>query len=175
MLLTFFPGTSGRRWFFGWWGRLSSSTARKARQKMAREEAIDERKRNLLSSLMHIAELEDQELREFDTVDLRRQPPWAIRGWRGKGERRSVSGFMFCHPITGRMQRVCLQLIIWWLDYIENPEPNCPFWNKMFWQRFRLPYLSYPQILEWVSGNDCDGLFNRWWTEADGFNGRKKH
>jgi hypothetical protein len=42
---------------------------------MAREEAVDERKRNLLSSLMHIAELEDQELREFDTVDLRRQPP----------------------------------------------------------------------------------------------------
>jgi hypothetical protein len=73
------------------------------------------------------------------------------------------------------MQRVCLQLIIWWLDYIENPEPNCPSWNKMFWQRFRWPYLSYPQILEWVSGNGCDGLFNRWWTEADGFTGRKNN
>ena len=39
---------------------------------MARQEAADERKRNLLSTLMYYVELEDdQEQREFDSLDLR--------------------------------------------------------------------------------------------------------
>jgi hypothetical protein len=38
-----------------------------------------------------------------------------------------------------------------------------------------LPYDSYLQILEWVSGDDCDGLFDRWQTEADGFTGRRNN
>jgi hypothetical protein len=39
---------------------------------MDRQEAENERKRNLLVSMMNIVELEDQEQREFDAVDLRR-------------------------------------------------------------------------------------------------------
>ena len=38
-----------------------------------------------------------------------------------------------------------------------------------------MPYLSYPQILEWVSGNECDTLFDRWQTEADAFVGRQNN
>ena len=62
----------------------------------------------------------------------------------------------------------------WWLDYIENPEPDCPSWNKGFRQRFRLPYWLFVEILEWVSGYGCGGLFDRWRTEADGYTGQKK-
>ena len=39
---------------------------------LARQEAADERKRNLLSKLMNFVELEDQEQREFDSLDLQR-------------------------------------------------------------------------------------------------------
>ena len=39
---------------------------------MARQEAVDERKRKLLSTLMYFVELEDQEQRDFDSLDLRR-------------------------------------------------------------------------------------------------------
>ena len=39
---------------------------------VARQEAADERKRNLLSTLMNFVELEDEEQREFDSLDLQR-------------------------------------------------------------------------------------------------------
>ena len=31
------------------------------------------------------------------------------------------------------------------------------------------------QILEWVTGDNCDGLFDRWRMEADGYTGRKNN
>jgi hypothetical protein len=104
-------------------------------RKMAREEAADERKRNILLSLMHIAELEEQEQREFDAVDLKRHRE-EFRGRRKK--RRKATRQRYCDPITGRMRRVCPQLSNWWLDYIENPEPSCHSWNNFGmgeWQR----------------------------------------
>ena len=140
---------------------------------MAHQEAADERKRNLLASLMSIVELEDQEQREFDAVDLRRHRE-RFRGLRRK-KRRKGKRQWYCDPITGKMRRVCPKLSSWWLDYIQNPEPSCPSRNKVFRQRFRLPYLSYLQILEWVSGDDCDGMFDRWRTDADGFTGRRNN
>ena len=76
-------------------------------------------------------------------------------------------------PNTEKMRRVLAhKLSSWWLDYVENPEPDDPDWNKLFRQRFRLPYLSYLELLEMVSGDGCDGLFDRWRTEADGCIGR---
>ena len=44
----------------------------KLQEYMDRQEAENERKRNLLVSMMNIVELEDQEQREADAVDLRR-------------------------------------------------------------------------------------------------------
>ena len=73
------------------------------------------------------------------------------------------------------MKRVTPKLSSWWLDYIENLEPDCPTWNNIFRQRFRLPCESYLQILEWMTGDDCDELFDRWRTEADGYTGRKNN
>jgi hypothetical protein len=57
-----------------------------------RQEAADERKRNVLVSLMNIVELEDQEQREFDAVDLTRHHQRFRGHQRKKGERGSVSG-----------------------------------------------------------------------------------
>ena len=70
----------------------------KLEEYVARQEAADERKRNLLSTLMNIVELEDQEQREFDAVDLRRHRE-IFRGLhRKKGERGSVSVFVTQPP-----------------------------------------------------------------------------
>jgi hypothetical protein len=96
----------------------------------ARQEAANERKRNVLVSVMNIVELEDQEQRELDTVDLRRHRERFCGHQREK--RRKGKRQWYCDPITGRMRRVCLQLSSWWLDYIQNAEPNCPSWNKVF-------------------------------------------
>jgi hypothetical protein len=60
----------------------------------ARQEVADERKRkrNVLVSLMNIVELEDQERRELDAVDLTRHHERFRGHQRKKGERGSVSG-----------------------------------------------------------------------------------
>ena len=139
---------------------------------MACQEAEEKRKRNLLLCLMQSVELEAQEQREANAEDLRchREQFFAQRKKRRKFKRQ-----WYCDPVTGKMRRVTPKLSGWWLDYIENPEPDCPSWNKVFRQRFRLPYSSYLEILEWVSGDGCDGLFDRWRTEADGYTGRKNN
>ena len=73
------------------------------------------------------------------------------------------------------LRRVTPKLSGWWLDYIENPELDCPIWNKVFQQRLELPYLTHCEVLEWMSGNRCDGLFDRWRTDADGLTGQKSN
>ncbi|KAI2499538.1 Plant transposon protein [Fragilaria crotonensis] len=145
----------------------------KLEEYMAQQAAADERKRNVLLTMMGMVELEDEEQKEFDAIDLRRHRE-RFRGRRKK--RRKMKRQWYCDPTTGKMSRVCPQMSSWWIDYVENPEPDCPFWNKVFRQRFRLPYVSYIQVLEWVCGDDCDGLFDRWRTEADhGFTGRQNN
>ena len=59
---------------------------------MDRQEAENERKRNLLVSMMYIVELEDQEQREADAVDLRRHHEQFCGQQSKKGERESDSG-----------------------------------------------------------------------------------
>ena len=60
---------------------------------MARQEAADERKRNL-------SQLEDQEQQEFDSLDLRRHREQFRGLQRKKGERGSVSG-IFTRSLEG--------------------------------------------------------------------------
>ena len=92
------------------------------------------RKRNLLLSLMQIVEQEVVEEAEADAVafhSFREQFRFRHRKKRRKAKRQ-----WYCDPITGKMRRVCPHLSSWWLDYVQNPEPDCPTWNKVFRQRF---------------------------------------
>ena len=138
---------------------------------MARQEAEEERKRKFLLLLMTVVEQEAQEQRAHDAKDRLRRHRQQFLEKRTK-KRRKMKKQWYCDPITGKMRRVTPKLSSWWLDYIENPEPDCPAWNKVFRQRFRLPYLSYLDLLELVSGDGNDELFDRWRTEADGCIGR---
>ncbi len=78
---------------------------------------------------MSIVELEDEEQKEFDAIDLSRHRE-RFRGRRKK--RQKMKRQWYCDPTTGKMSRVCAQMSSWWIDYVENPEPDCPFWNKVF-------------------------------------------
>ena len=101
---------------------------------MVQQKAEDERKRNLLLSLMHTVELEAQEQREDDAEDHRRHRERFVCR---RKKRRKFKRQWYRDPVTGKMRRVTPKLSGWWLDYIENPEPDCPSWNKVFRQRFR--------------------------------------
>ena len=50
----------------------------------------------------------------------------------------------------------------WWEDYIEDPQPNNQHWAKEFRQNFRLTYASYVMILDMISSDKSEGLFDRW-------------
>ena len=104
---------------------------------IAHQEAAYERKRNLLLSLMQIVEDEEMDLTEADAAAFCRSKDQFRR--RQSKKRRKAKRQWYCDPNTGKMRRVCPKLSSWWLDYIENPEPDCPSWNKVFQQRFRLP------------------------------------
>ena len=51
---------------------------------------------------------------------------------------------------------------VWWEDYIHDPQPNNRHWNKEFRRNFRLPYASYVMLLDMMSSEASDGLFDRW-------------
>jgi hypothetical protein len=139
---------------------------------MEKQETADAREKMLLLRLMYLNELEEAVQKEKDAVGLRHRDEQfrAQRKRRRKGKRQ-----WYVDPIDGKLRRVCPKLSSWWIDYIQNPEPNCPAWNKVFRQRFRLPYMSYLEILDWVSGDGCGGLFDRWRTESDGYTGRRNN
>ncbi|KAI2492792.1 Plant transposon protein [Fragilaria crotonensis] len=50
----------------------------------------------------------------------------------------------------------------WWEDYIDDPQPGNQHWAKEFRQNFRLPYASYVMLLDMISSEASDGLFDRW-------------
>ena len=51
---------------------------------------------------------------------------------------------------------------LWWIFYLQNPQPNCTRWSQTFRNRFRLPYQSYLALLSMLKDEDDEGLFCRW-------------
>jgi hypothetical protein len=45
----------------------------------------------------------------------------------------------FTDPTTGYLRSVTPKLSLWWILYIQDPQPNSPQWAKTFRKRFRLP------------------------------------
>ncbi|KAI2513519.1 hypothetical protein MHU86_993 [Fragilaria crotonensis] len=97
---------------------------------IAHQDAAYVRKRNLLFSLIEIVKDEKMDKTEVDAVAFREQ--FHRQHHHGKKRRKAKRNKWYCDPITGKMQRVCPHLCNWWLDYVQNPEPDCPSWNKVF-------------------------------------------
>ena len=55
----------------------------------------------------------------------------------------------------------------WWSDYIDDPQPCDSYWAKEFRQNFRVPYVSYVMILDMISSDKGEGLFDRWKTNVN--------
>jgi hypothetical protein len=88
---------------------------------MAFQEEEEERKRKLLLSWMNMVEIESLEQKEADALDFRRHRE---RFLDHREKRRKFKRQWYCDPVTGKMGRVTPKLSGWWLDYIENPDPD---------------------------------------------------
>ncbi|KAI2511438.1 Plant transposon protein [Fragilaria crotonensis] len=72
----------------------------------------------------------------------------------------------FIDPSSGVLRKLTPRISLWWVLYIQNPEPNCTRWSKTFRTRFRLPYQSFLNILSMMVDEDVDGMFCRWTQNA---------
>ena len=70
----------------------------------------------------------------------------------------------FTDPVTGERRKKTPKMSAWWSDYIEDPQPCNLHWAKEFRQNFRLPYASYVMILDMITSDKSEGLFDRWKT-----------
>ena len=77
-----------------------------------------------------------------------------------KSRKRTPKYFMY--PSTGVLRRLTPTRSLWWVLYVQNPQPNCTRWSKSFRNRFRMPYESYQAILSMLVNKDDEGLFCRW-------------
>jgi hypothetical protein len=68
----------------------------------------------------------------------------------------------FVDPSTGKKQKLTPTLSLWWILYLQNPQPNCVRWSQTFRNRFCLPYQSYLALLSMLKDEDNDALFCRW-------------
>jgi DDE superfamily endonuclease len=68
----------------------------------------------------------------------------------------------YTDPVTGARRPKTPKMSAWWEDYIEDPQPINKHWAKQFRQHFRLPYASFVMLLDMISSDDSNGLFDRW-------------
>jgi hypothetical protein len=68
----------------------------------------------------------------------------------------------YTDPITRVRRKKTPKMSAWWEDYVDAPQPNNAHWSKEFRQNFRLPYASYLMILDMISSEKSEGLFDRW-------------
>ena len=73
----------------------------------------------------------------------------------------------YVDPSTGKKQMLTPTLSLWWILYLQNPQPQCTRWSKTFRNRFRLPYQSYLALLSMLEDEDDEGLFHRWTGGTD--------
>lgn len=73
----------------------------------------------------------------------------------------------YIDPITRIRRKKTPKMSAWWEDYIQDPQPNNQHWSKEFRQNFRLPFASYVMLLDLISSDKSEGLFDRW-TKAQG-------
>lgn len=71
----------------------------------------------------------------------------------------------FCtDPTTGNPRSVTPKLSLWWILYMQDPQPDNPQWAKTFRKQFRLPYNSFLHLLQMVENERAvsGGMFHRW-------------
>ena len=69
--------------------------------------------------------------------------------------------------VSGQRRKKTPKMSAWWLLYIEDPQPGNAAWAKEFRQNFRCPYASYVMILDMLTSDKSQGMFDRWQTAND--------
>ena len=71
----------------------------------------------------------------------------------------------FTNPTTMERQIFTYEYSIWYSNYVMEPSPDCPKWNKMFRRRFRMPYESFLDLSAQCEESEH---LKTWWS-SNGF------
>jgi hypothetical protein len=80
----------------------------------------------------------------------------------------------YTDPITRARRKKTPKMSAWWEDYIDDPQPGNQHCAKEFRQNFRLPYASYVKILDMISSDQSEGLFDRWKMNSNCYESENK-
>ena len=79
---------------------------------------------------------------------------------RKKRGKYNMTRLTFTNPFTGDREPFTYQYSIWWCNYILDPQTNCTKWNKLFRNRFRMPYDSFIQLVQ--QSSEDPQYFSQW-------------
>ncbi len=127
---------------------------------LMQEDDEDERKGKVLLALTNMVQ-QTIKKRKRDASESERQRNLQTKKTRIARPR------WYTDPITRVRRKKTPKMSAWWEDYIEDPQPNNQHWAKEFRQNFRLPFASYVMLLDMISSDKSEGLFDRW-TKALG-------
>ena len=127
----------------------------------------DETTTNLLLSLLahhttNVRQQKQQLLRQKMVARRRRLLPLTPPVKKRRIARRRY----FIDPISGVRRPMTPKLSNWWVGYIQDPNPECRHWSKLFRQRFRLPYEEFVKLLRMMQDDDSNDIYFRRWKAA---------
>lgn len=79
----------------------------------------------------------------------------------------------YTDPVTHVKRKKTPTMSAWWEDYILDPRPGEKVWAKEFRNNFRLPYASYVMLLDLISSEASNGMFDRWTKAYERKNNKK--
>ena len=118
----------------------------------------------LLSLLAHHSNLrKKKQLIQRKVAALRRR---RARVTLPEKKRRIARRRFFVDPISGVRRPMTPTLSNWWVVYIQDPNPECRHWSKLFRQRFRLPYDEFLKLLSMMQDDSSNDIYFRRWKTA---------
>jgi hypothetical protein len=134
---------------------------------LEREEDKDHARRTTMLLMLQLHKISSRSRKRVQACLQRQKPDPPLKRSRIKQQK------FFTDPTTGVVRIVTPRVSLWWILYIQDPQPDNSQWPKTFRKRFRLPYESFLQLLCMVDDEKetPDDCFYRW--REDGVSNRK--
>ena len=134
---------------------------------LEREEDEDQARRTTILAMLHLHKTSSRRRKRAQALRRQKPDPPLKRRSRIKQQK------FLTDPSTGAVRTVTPRVSLWWILYIQDPQPDNSQWSKTFRKRFRLPYESFKQLLCMVDDEKetPDDCFYRW--REDGVSNRK--
>jgi hypothetical protein len=100
---------------------------------LEREEDEDHARRTTMSLMLQLHKISSRSRKRVQACIQRQKRDPPLKRSRIKQQK------FFTDPTTGVVRTVTPRVSLWWILYIQDPQPDNSQWSKTFRKRFRLP------------------------------------